>query len=111
MALTEKQNTLVEKLQKEYDEYIENLRARGKYEIISESQRTTFYANILLYAQSHSLFERDITALSTPDALNGLYMSYLSNEQDYLEMANTSAKAIYQFRKEQEYKKSGSLGE
>ncbi len=102
--MTEKQYDLCERMENEYADYIDALLKEGKQTIISMSDKTTFFAQMLSYAKERDLPSAQLNALQkTVTPLNDLYLCYMNNNEDYLQYARTAVKVLYQYAKEQKY--------
>ena len=100
--MTEKQYLLTERMEDEYTDYIDSLLGAHKQIIISMSDKTTFFANMLAHIKERELPLSQINALCETDTpLNDLYLCFMNNNEDYLQRANTAVKVLYQFAKEQ----------
>lgn len=53
--MTEKQYDLTERMEEEYAEYLEDLLKTDKQTIISMSDKTAFYADMLTYVKENDL--------------------------------------------------------
>ena len=99
--MTEKQYDLTERMESEYLGYIDALLKEGKQTIISMSDKTTFYAQMLSYVKERDLPQAQLNALSeTEEPLFALYRCYMDNNGDYLQYARTAVKVLYQYAKE-----------
>lgn len=101
MDLQNKQDRVFQKVNEEYLDYISGLSLLDKQDIISESQRTTFYTDILLVLRDRTLSEKQLKYLDRENILPVLYECYLVNDYDYLDAMSRGDKVIYQFVKEQ----------
>jgi len=99
--MTQDQEAVVQAMREEYWAYLEDLGKRSKLDIISESGRTQFYADIVAYLEEHTISAKQIDALDTPDVLNKLYMDYLTEGLDNTARAETGGRVIYGFCKRQ----------
>jgi hypothetical protein len=99
--MTQEQAAVLQSVQEEYWQYLERLEERSKSDIINESGRTQFYADMVLYLEEHAITEKQIDALDTPDILNKLYTEYLSNGLDNTSRADIGGKVIFGFVKRQ----------
>lgn len=100
--MTEKQYDLCERMESEYADYIDLLLKEDKQTIISMSDKTTFFAQILSYIKERNLSRAQLNALQkTAMPLNDLYLCYMNNNEDYLQYARTTVKVLYQYSKEQ----------
>lgn len=95
--MTEKQYLLTERMEKEYAEYIDHLLKTDKQTIISMSDKTTFYADILTYAKENALLSMQVQALATADKpLKKLYECFIENDGDLIRRADISVRVLYQ---------------
>lgn len=100
--MTEEQYDLCERMENEYADYIDALLKEGKQTIISMSDKTTFFAQMLSYIKERNLPQTRLNVLhKTATPLNDLYLCYMNNNEDYLQYARTAAKVLYQYVKEQ----------
>lgn len=100
--MTEKQYELSERMESEYADYIDALLKEGKQTIISMSDKTTFFAQMLFYLKERELPQTQLNALQkTASPLNDLYLCFMNNNEDYLQYARTTVKVLYQYAKEQ----------
>lgn len=99
--MTEKQYDLTERMEEEYADYMDGLLKEGKHTIISLSDKTNFYANMLAFVKERDLPLTQINALcQTETPLNDLYLCFMNNNEDYLQRSNTAVKVLYQLTKE-----------
>lgn len=100
--MTEEQYNLTERMEEEYADYVDELLKADKHMIISMSDKTTFFANMLAYSKERGLPPMQTAALCrTKTPLNDLYLCFMNNNEDYLQRANTAVKVLYQFTREQ----------
>ena len=65
---------LLARLEQEYADYLEDLRKNDIDTVISSSDKTNFYANMLVYIREHDLFENQLkTLLGYEKPLENLY--------------------------------------
>lgn len=100
--MTEKQYNLAERMGQEYVDYIDGLLEKNKNEIISMSDKTSFFANMLVHIQNRELPPMQVDALcKSKTPLNDLYLCFMRNEGDSLQRANSAVKVLYQFTRDQ----------
>lgn len=100
--MTEKQYDLCERMESEYADYIDALFKEGKQAIVSMSDKTAFFAQMLSYVKERDLSLSQQSALQkTATPLNDLYLCYMNNNEDYLQYARTAVKVLYLFSKQQ----------
>ena len=99
--MTEKQYDLPERMEEEYAEYLEDLLKTDKQTIISMSDKTVFYADMLTYVKESDLLSIQVQALSAADKpLKAMYECFLENNGDLLRRADTAVRVLYQTAKD-----------
>lgn len=99
--MTKEQHNLCERMENEYADYIDALLKEGKQTIISMSDKTTFFAQMLFYIKERNLPQTLLNVLhKTATPLNDLYLC-MNNNEDYLQYARMAVKVLYQYVKEQ----------
>lgn len=95
---------LLERMEEEYEEYLLALRKEDVDTIISSSDRTNFYANMILHIRTHSVTEKQLQALLDHDrVLENMYFCCLENDFDLLARADIGNKIFYQSAKDAKY--------
>lgn len=102
--MPEKHYNLTERMEEEYAEYLEDLLKADKQTIISMSDRTTFYADMLTYVKENDLLSIQVQALSVADKpLQTMYDCFMENDGDLLRRADTAVRVLYQTAKDWKY--------
>lgn len=92
---------LLARLEQEYSDYLDELHGADIDTVISSSDKTNFYANMLAYIREHDLFENQLkTLLGYEKPLENLYYCFCENNFDLLARADTARKVIFQIEKE-----------
>lgn len=101
VKMTEKQYDLTERMEEEYAEYLEDLLKTDKQTIISMSDKTAFYADMLTYVKENDLLSIQVQALSAADRpLKAMYECFMENDGDLLRRADTAVRVLYQTAKD-----------
>ena len=84
---------LCEKLQKEYDSYIENLKQKPPEDIIKNAYRIIFMKDLVTVCENDILTQKEAKALYRHNApLEELYQEWLSNDFSYMDMLRDTVK-------------------
>lgn len=98
------QEELIERMEQEYYDYIQGLYKEDIDTVISSSDRTMFYANMIFHLRTHSATEKQLQALLAHEkVLENMYFCYCENDFDLFARADIGNKILYQTVKDAKY--------
>ena len=101
--MNDKQYELTERMEEEYAGYIEQLLKTDKQTIISMSDKTAFYADMLTYVRENALLSAQIQALSATDKpMRKMYKCFIENDGDQIRRSDCAVRVLYQTVKDLE---------
>ncbi len=90
---TDYKELLCEKLQKEYDAFVDNLKQQAPEDIINSAYRIIFMKDLVTVCENDIFTQKEAKALYRLNApLEELYQEWLSNDFSYMDMLRDTVK-------------------